>query len=124
MCAIYSHKSRRDGTLGWRLCRPCGTLVRVLFSPSRRLKPSVNKMSSLQDFSTDKILLQVIYFSSLRGYQEIKHTKNSVILCVFSVKLRVINIVTQRTTEDAQRHTEDKLHQLLFDNSLVARQSR
>ena len=40
------------------------------------------------------------------------------VLCVFSVKLRVINIVTQRTTEDAQRHTEDKLHQLLFDNYL------
>ena len=46
----------------------------------------------------------------IRGYQEIKHTKNSVVLCV-------INIVTQRTTEDAQRHTEEKLHQLLFDNS-------
>jgi len=41
-----------------------------------------------------------------------------VALCVFSVKLRVINIVTQRTTEDAQRHTEDKLHHLIFDNSL------
>jgi hypothetical protein len=70
----HSAKSRRDDTLltvGFNLrklddtiarqspagtalcsykCRPCGTWVAGAVFPTRRLKPTVNKMSSLRDF--------------------------------------------------------------------------
>jgi predicted alternative tryptophan synthase beta-subunit len=42
--------------------------------------------------------------SRLRGNDG--NWKSSVVLCVFSVKLRVIFFVTQSFTEKTQRHTE------------------
>ena len=73
-------KSRRDGTLltvGFNLrsrmtvrlspspagtalctcdiCRPCGTWRSCAVIPNRRLKPTVNKMSSLRDFAAPSL---------------------------------------------------------------------
>ena len=66
-------KSRRDGillTVGFNLrTRDMSSLQDFgvkLFRLIRRLKPTVNKVSSLRDFSTDITSLQVVYFSSLK----------------------------------------------------------
>ena len=78
-----------------------GPAVRIRLLPQRKSRPCEEKCKAfflLLQFACNFVDHDFFRFSKIRGYQEIKQTKNSVVL-----------IVTQRTTEDAQRHTEDKL---------------
>ena len=58
----FSSKSCKDDTLLNQMCRPCGTYG--VSRHHRRLKPTVNKLSSLRDFITENCQL----ISSLRAY--------------------------------------------------------